>query len=105
MVGFNKTKTELSTLQDALAKTQIDLEKTNFELHAKRSMLLSALDCLQFVVKEDSMLPLAATYMQYMRLSLVTPSRHSGHASTCVIVVCKSQAKEAVISHAQSLPV
>ena len=38
MIGFNKTKTELSTLQDALAKTQIDLEKTNFELHAKKSM-------------------------------------------------------------------
>jgi len=31
MVGFNKTKSELGTLQDALAKTQIDLEKTNFE--------------------------------------------------------------------------
>ncbi|KAA6426660.1 MAG: CENPE type kinesin [Trebouxia sp. A1-2] len=37
MVGFNKTKSELGTLQDALAKTQIDLEKTNFELHAKKS--------------------------------------------------------------------
>ncbi|KAL0021874.1 hypothetical protein WJX77_010346 [Trebouxia sp. C0004] len=36
MVGFNKTKSELGTLQDALAKTQIDLEKTNFELHAKK---------------------------------------------------------------------
>ncbi len=41
MVGFNKTKSELGTLQDALAKTQIDLEKTNFELHAKKSELLS----------------------------------------------------------------
>lgn len=40
MVGFNKTKSELGTLQDALAKTQIDLEKTNFELHAKKSELL-----------------------------------------------------------------
>jgi len=41
MVGFNKTKSELGTLQDALAKTQIDLEKTNFELHAKKSEPLS----------------------------------------------------------------
>ncbi len=40
MVGFNRTKSELGTLQDALAKTQIELEKTNFELHAKQSMLL-----------------------------------------------------------------
>ena len=37
MAGLNKTKTELSSLQDALAKTQVDLEKTNFELHAKKS--------------------------------------------------------------------
>lgn len=39
MVGFNKTKSELGTLQDALARTQIDLEKANFELHAKTSRL------------------------------------------------------------------
>ena len=37
MAGLNKTKTELSSLQDALAKTQVDLEKTSFELHAKKS--------------------------------------------------------------------
>ena len=37
MTGLNKTKTELSSLQDALAKTQLELEKTNFELHAKKS--------------------------------------------------------------------
>ena len=37
MVGLNKTKTELGSLQDALARTQLDLEKTSFELHAKTS--------------------------------------------------------------------
>lgn len=37
MVGLSKTKTELGSLQDALAKTQVELEKTNFELHAKKS--------------------------------------------------------------------
>lgn len=45
MVGLTKTKTELGSLQDTLAKTQLDLEKTNFELHAKTSthLLLSLL--------------------------------------------------------------
>lgn len=38
MVGLSKTKTELGSLQDTLARTQLDLEKTNFELHAKTSM-------------------------------------------------------------------
>ena len=40
MTGLNKTKTELSSLQDALTKTQLELEKTNFELHAKKSELV-----------------------------------------------------------------
>ena len=38
MVGLTKTKTELGSLQDALARTQLDLDKTSFELHAKTSM-------------------------------------------------------------------
>lgn len=37
MVGLTKTKTELGSLQDALARTQLDLDKTSFELHAKTS--------------------------------------------------------------------
>lgn len=41
MVGLSKTKTELGSLQDALAKTQVELEKTNFELHAKKSKHMS----------------------------------------------------------------
>ena len=41
MVGLSKTKTELGSLQDALAKTQVELEKTNFELHAKKSKRMS----------------------------------------------------------------
>lgn len=41
MVGLSKTKSELGSLQDALAKTQVELEKTNFELHAKKSKHLS----------------------------------------------------------------
>lgn len=41
MVGLSKTKTELGSLQDALARTQVELEKTNFELHAKKSKGIS----------------------------------------------------------------
>ena len=41
MVGLSKTKTELGSLQDALAKTQVELEKTSFELHAKKSKRMS----------------------------------------------------------------
>lgn len=42
MLGLTKTKTELGSLQDALAKTQLDLEKTSFELHAKTSALVNS---------------------------------------------------------------
>ena len=42
MVGLSKTKSELGSLQDALAKTQVELEKTNFELHAKKSKHMSS---------------------------------------------------------------
>lgn len=46
MVGLSKTKTELGSLQDALAKTQVELEKTNFELHAKQSKHMSPVPVL-----------------------------------------------------------
>ena len=37
MVSWNTTKSELTNLQDALARSQIELERINFELHAKQS--------------------------------------------------------------------
>lgn len=46
MVGLSKTKSELGSLQDALAKTQVELEKTNFELHAKKSKHMSPISVL-----------------------------------------------------------
>lgn len=51
MVGLSKTKTELGSLQDALARTQLDLEKTSFELHAKTSKL-DAPKCCQWCATE-----------------------------------------------------
>lgn len=47
MLGLSKTKTELGSLQDALARTQVELEKTSFELHAKKSKRMSPIQsCL-----------------------------------------------------------
>ena len=36
MTDFNKTLSELGALQDALAKSQLELERTHFELQAKQ---------------------------------------------------------------------
>lgn len=36
MTDFNKTLSELGGLQDALAKSQLELERTHFELQAKQ---------------------------------------------------------------------
>ena len=36
MVGFNRTKTELQVAQEAAQRAQLELERTHFELHAKK---------------------------------------------------------------------
>ena len=36
MVGFNRTKTELQVAQEAAQRAQLELERTQFELHAKK---------------------------------------------------------------------
>ena len=36
MVGLNQTKSQLSTIEAALARNQVDMEKVQFELQAKK---------------------------------------------------------------------